>query len=188
MEGKKILTIVAYVLLIAVIVVGALFLFGVFDKNSTKLPIVYPDKNVNWVEYENGMLRASFDDKLDITQEDITIRFTINDLVASSNSGDVDVVLQVSDDKDLSYTTYYGDTSLSVELEEETYEEYQVSVKLYNNAALTDGGDITEGKGFVIEFLNLEKYDDDSSTYTPVEITSVKILAMYEASDNVALL
>lgn len=187
MEGKKILTIVAYVLLIAVIVVGALFLFGVFDKNSTKLPIVYPDNNVNWVEYDNGMLRASFDDKLDITQEDIMMRFTINDLVPTSNSGDVQTGLQILDDKDLAYTTYYGDTSLSVEVEEETYE-YQVSIKLYNHATLTDNGDITSGDGFVIEFSNLEKYDDDLSTYTPVEITSLKILAIYEASDNVALL
>ena len=183
-NNKSILTTIVYVVLIAAVVVGLLFAFGVLgDKNSTKLPITYPDKNIDWVMSEDGTLRASFGDNLKITQDSMSVKFSVNDIE------DTVATLDIIENTELTYNTYEAESvAMFVEVDEGTTEDYSITVRLYTGATLTDNGDLTAGDGFVVEFADLQKYDDDTSAYVDVEIESLKILAMYESADNVAIL
>lgn len=185
----SITSIIVGIILIAAIVVGILFATGVLSiKKGTQLPITYPNNTINWVVTKGGEIRASFEDELKITQEDIIVRFTVNDLQSTGARDGDEAVLELREDKDLPYIKYDGTTSISVEVAEDTYEEYSLSITIYNNASLTESGDITSGDGFVLEFSNFCKYDEDSSAYLEAEITSFKVLSIYESADNVALL
>ena len=183
-NNKTILTTIVYVVLIAAVVVGLLFAFGVLgDKNSTKLPITYPDKNIDWVMSEDGTLRASFGDNLKITQDEIVLKFAIND------SEDSSTALRLVDETDSTYKTYEAKpVSFHGDSENDTLITYSITIRLYIDATLTDNGDLITGDGFVVEFADLQKYDDDTSAYVDVDIESLKILAMYESADNVAIL
>ncbi len=191
-DSKNIFTGIICFLVIAAVVVGACFALGVFKAPSkTKLPIVYPDKNVNWVQVDDTTLRASFDDKLNINAKQNTIFITayFNDMdkkfsfdLSQSNLNDA-----------LSYEVWScgGGSGYQVlgffDDATKTDIDYRIKLVLYNNAALTDAGDVTTGKGFVLEFGGFDKITTDeesgSETYTPVAIEKIKITSIYQEGD-----
>jgi len=197
-NSRNILTGLLCFVVVAVIVVGALFACGVFKKGTTtgtKLPIVYPDKNINWVQVNDTTLRASFDDKLDINskQEFINMTIYVNDFTDKLGVN----LSQSKSDDDVNYETWNlsGDGYVQTGYYDEATKTdlmYRIRVVLYNNATLTDAGDVTSGKGFVLEFGDLQSITDNEETgdktYTPVDIEKIKVVSIYQSGDNDKLL
>lgn len=194
-DSKNIFTGIICFLVIAAVVVGACFALGVFKAPSkTKLPIVYPDKNVNWVQVNDTTLRASFDDNLKTNskQDYVFLTFFVNDIdlkITTSlkqSKTDVDVNYEVwgfNNVNDYEEFGYFDEAT-------ETNFAYRMKVVLYNNAALTAAGDVTSGKGFVLEFSGFDRITDSDSgnVYTPVAIEKIKITSIYQEGDNNKLL
>jgi len=196
-DSKNIITGIICFLVIVAVAIGACFALGVFKApTKTSLPIVYPDKNINWVQVNDTTLRASFDDKLDINskQENIFLSFYLNDV-------DEKITLNLSQSKlddDVNYEVWgcgsnggYEQFGYHDEATDTNFE-YRMKVVMYNNATLTDAGDVTSGKGFVLEFGGLDKITQDSEsgneTYTPVDIEKIKVVSIYQQGDNDKLL
>ncbi len=192
MRTEKILTGALGVIIIAAIVVGLLFAFGVINLSKTKLPIVYPDKNINWVSNEDKtMVRGSFDSALDISGEEFEIVFDINNLELGYNDDNLGMNARLSlvENNNVAYDIYvFSSGNFYYEDENSTSIECQISIKLYNNATLTAQGDITSGKGFVIEVSNFGMDLDQTGEFTPQEIESFKVYSIYEYADNVQLI
>ena len=196
-SSKNIFTGILCFVVVAAILVGALFACGVFKKDTTtgtKLPIVYPDKNINWVQVNDTTLRASFNDQLNINPKQGTILITmyLNDINEKFKLN----LTQSESNDELSYEVW--DCSRADGYEQfaffdkatETEQQYRIKVVMYNNATLTDAGDVTSGKGFVLEFGGFDKVTNSESgdVYTPVAIEKIKITAIYQQGDNDKLL
>ncbi len=197
-SSKNIFTGILCFVVVAAILVGALFACGVFKKDTTtgtKLPIVYPDKNINWVQVNDTTLRASFNDQLNINpkQKSIIITMYVNDI-----SEKITMYLTQSEtNNELSYEVWHRDGGVNgyeqfgiYDKATETEQSYRIKVVMYNNATLTDAGDVTSGKGFVLEFGGFDKVtnNDSGDVYTPVAIEKIKITAIYQQGDNDKLL
>ena len=108
MRNEKILTGALSLIIIAAIVVGLLFAFGVLGK-KTQLPLVYPDNNNNWVINEDKtMLRGSFDNSLDISGEEFDIVFDINNLELGYNDDNLGMNARLSlvENNNVAYDIY----------------------------------------------------------------------------------
>ena len=189
MNDNKFLSVMAGILcfvVLAAIVVGILFAVGVFNKNNVKLPITYPSEEYNWVELEDGTLRVAVDKNINITKDGIYLICDINNF--HKNGEEFGLNSDGFNLTPLNYTVYGFDGTGSYEASEDVYVEYEITILLYNNAILTEDGDITAGDGFVVEFSDFALYDDDSSTFIPDKITNIKIFGIYELGDNVQLL
>lgn len=196
MYNNKILVGVLSAIIAVLVVFGILFGCGVFKSSDTdkgtKLPICYPDKDINWMSVnDDKTFRASFNDVLTL-ENDKTLLFIfdinnlcnddmISSLVYDKSSKDkfaYDIWVAGNSSECITFYVSDGDSDV----------EYNVTFKLYNNAALTEAGDITAGEGFVLEVGNLKMQTVDSETseetYIDVEITSVRILSMYQEADN----
>ena len=196
-SSKNIFTGILCFVVVAAILVGALFACGVFKKDTTtgtKLPIVYPDKNINWVQVNDTTLRASFNDQLNINpkQDTISITMYLNDINEKFMLG----LTQSKSNDELSYEVWGCSRDDGYEQfgffdkATETEQNYRIKVVMYNNATLTDAGDVTSGKGFVLEFGGFDKVTNSESgdVYTPVAIEKIKITAIYQQGDNDKLL
>lgn len=200
MYNNKILVGVLSVIIAVLVVFGILFGCGVFKSSDTdegtKLPICYPDKDINWVSVnDDKTMRASFDDVLTLDKDKaLLFIFDINNLC---NDDTISSLVYDKSSKDkFAYDIWdAGNRFEGIYFyvpDEDSEVQYVVTFKLYNNATLTKTGDITVGEGFVLEVGNLKMQTVDSETseetYIDVEITSVKILSMYQEADNNKLL
>ena len=185
MNIKPILTGALSAIGVVAIVLVILFACGVFThKDDVKLPITYPNENINWVMSDDGALRASFSNDLKITQDNITIVASINGM--DSADGGTRYALTRLDNQDFAYTVYEMEQGFSSEVAEDEWVEYELVIRLYDNAELTEDGDITTGDGFVIEFGGFAVMDD-SSEYVPTKIDTIKITNIYENGNNVQI-
>lgn len=198
-NSKNILTGVLCAIIIAAITMGVLFACGVFGKKDSetatgiKLPIVYPDENINWAQVNDTTLRASFDDKLNIddSQKYVRIAFYVNDfpqyfcpsLTKDESRSEFFVAYDTWKIMGDGYTqNWYRDQTTGAEMA------YRVTLVLYNNATLTETGDVTSGDGFVIEFGDFDKIernnDTGEETYIPEKIEKIQIVSIYQDSKN----
>lgn len=196
MYNNKILVGVLSAIIAVLVVFGILFGCGVFKSSDTdkgtKLPICYPDKDINWVSVnDDKTFRASFNDVLTL-ENDKTLLF-IFDINNLCNDDMISSLVYDKSSKDkFAYDIWgAGNSSECITFyvsDADSDVQYKVTFKLYNNAALTEAGDITTGEGFVLEVGNLKMQTVDSETseetYIDVEITSVRILSMYQEADN----
>ncbi len=194
-SSKNIFTGILCAIVVAAIVVGALFACGVFKKDTTtgtKLPIVYPDKNINWVQVDDTTLRASFDDNLNIDyrQDSLFVSMYVNDYRNKISFSLSRGSFMSGDGFSKWYANGNGDyTSFSVYSSDGSYINYRIKFVLYDNAVLNDVGFVLAGKGFVLEIGGLDRITTDSETggdiYTPVTIEKIEIISICQSGvDN----